>query len=69
MYDFYLKHFSVFGEVLTSLERNGIKVDKQNHLRLAEERAREDKRRKEKIFLDWKDKPKNSFFSIGSPDS
>jgi hypothetical protein len=53
MYEFYLKYFAVFGEVLTDMERNGIKVDTQNHLRLAELRAREDRDAKEKLFLDW----------------
>ena len=53
MYNFYVKYFAIFGEVLTDLERNGILVDTTNHLRLAEERARIEKENKTKIFLNW----------------
>ena len=53
MYDFYLKYFKDFGELLTSMERNGIRVDTQTHLKQAEERAKLDKIEKEQIFMKW----------------
>lgn len=53
MYNFYLKYWLPFGELLTDMERNGIKVDTKGHLQQAELRAREEKIRLENMFLDW----------------
>jgi DNA polymerase-1 len=53
MYDFYLKYLLDFGECLTDMERNGIKVDTEKHLKEAEKRAIEDRNRMEDIFRKW----------------
>ena len=53
MYDFYQNYFNAFGELLTSMERNGIRVDTLVHLKQAEERAKLDKAEKEQIFMNW----------------
>jgi hypothetical protein len=53
MYDFYSKYLRDFGELLTDMERNGIKVDTQHHLRQAEIQARYERDKYEKMFLEW----------------
>lgn len=53
MYDFYLQYWRDFGELLTDMESNGIKVDTKNHLRKAELAARSERERMEKLFLIW----------------
>ena len=52
LFDLYCKYWLPFGEVLTELERSGIKVDLE-HLAQAEKRAFEDLHVLEKNFLDW----------------
>lgn len=53
MYDFYQRYLRDFGELLTDMERNGIKVDTQKHLRNAEIQARQERDKYEKMFLEW----------------
>lgn len=52
MYDFYRQLWLPFGELLTDMERRGIKVDKQ-YLRDLVPRALEDKAAGERRFMDW----------------
>lgn len=52
MFDFYQAYWLPFGEILTELERNGIRVD-LDKLRASQIRAEEDAKRMEKIFMDW----------------
>ncbi len=52
LFDLYCKYWLPFGEILTELERNGIKVDLV-HLADAEKRAFEDLHTLEKKFLEW----------------
>lgn len=53
MYDFYMQYLKDFGELLTEMEKNGIKVDTKVHLKKAEQLAREERAKMEKTFLDW----------------
>lgn len=53
MYDFYKRYLVDFGELLTDLERVGIKVDTKNHLKEAERLARIERNRLEQVFLKW----------------
>lgn len=53
MLDYYNKYLVDFGNLLTDMERNGIMVDTKGHLKDAEVRAREERAKMEKIFLDW----------------
>lgn len=53
LYDFYQMYLKDFGELLTDMESNGIRVDTENHLRQAEIRAREERATMEKTFMDW----------------
>jgi hypothetical protein len=53
MYDYYVKYWAPFGELLTDLERNGIKVDVAQQLPLAERRAEAERDRLELIFRTW----------------
>jgi len=55
MFDYYLKYWRPFGELLTDMERAGIYLDKQ-HLKTIEKIAQEDVERAEKQFLDWASK-------------
>lgn len=43
MFDFYERYMAPFGELLTEMEKNGIKVDKDGLLKKAEESARAEK--------------------------
>jgi len=53
MSDYYQQYLCPFGELLTEMERNGIKVDTKIHLKDAESRARAERLRMETIFLEW----------------
>lgn len=53
MYHFYDQYLKDFGEVLTDMERNGIKVDTNGHLKQAEQAARAERDRLENMFLEW----------------
>lgn len=53
MYQFYMRYLREFGELLTDMERNGIKLDTTGHLKQAEAAARLERDRLEKVFLDW----------------
>lgn len=53
MLDFYNRYLLDFGELLTDMERNGIKVDTAGHLKSAETRARAELERMHGIFTDW----------------
>ena len=53
MYDFYVKYWVPFGELLTDMERNGIKVSAREMLPEAERRAKEDSRALEFTFREW----------------
>eukprot|EP01034_Spumella_vulgaris_P022490 gene22490-28618_t len=52
-FDFYDQYLKDFGELLTEMEKNGIRVDTAGHLKEAEQRAKLDKAGMEKTFLDW----------------
>lgn len=52
MYDFYNLYLKDFGELLTDMEKNGIKVNK-NLLQKSEQLAREEKLKYEKLFISW----------------
>lgn len=52
LFDLYCKYWLPFGEVLTDLERSGIKVDLE-HLAQAEKKAFEDLHSLEEKFLAW----------------
>jgi len=56
LYDFYLEYFVDFGELLTDMERNGIRIDTEKHLKEAELRAREDRDKMDKLFRKWASK-------------
>jgi DNA polymerase I-like protein with 3'-5' exonuclease and polymerase domains len=53
MYDFYIKYLRKFGKILTDMEREGIRIDTQVHLREAETKARAERARLEQVFLNW----------------
>jgi hypothetical protein len=50
---YYERYMRPFGEVLTDMERRGIFIDTEHHLKEAEARARAERRRMENIFLSW----------------
>ena len=52
MYDFYIEYLRDFGELLTEMERNGIKLNTES-LKSAEKRAREERDAMEALFLKW----------------
>jgi len=68
MLDFYHRYMVDFGELLTDMERRGILVDTQVHLKEAERKAREEKSRMEDIFITWASKynPDAKFINVGS---
>ena len=43
MYDFYQRYFVPFGEVLTNMEREGIRVDAKDYLASVQKQAEKDK--------------------------
>lgn len=53
LFDFYMAYLCEFGDLLTDMERNGIKVDTKVHLKNAEVLAREERKKMEAIFLSW----------------
>ncbi|GAX09828.1 DNA polymerase I [Fistulifera solaris] len=53
MYDYYFMHMRPFGEVLTDMERRGIRVDARDYLAKAEQNARADRERHSRIFREW----------------
>jgi DNA polymerase-1 len=53
MFEFYMKYVLCFGEILTEMEKVGIKVDTTVHLKNAELRAREERKEMENIFMSW----------------
>ena len=53
MFHFYMRYLKDFGECLTDMERNGIKLDTTGHLKQAEAAARAERFRMETMFLDW----------------
>jgi hypothetical protein len=53
MFHFYERYLKDFGELLTDMERNGIKVDTTGHLRQAEIAARAERNRLETMFVEW----------------
>lgn len=52
MWQFYKAYWAPFGNMLTEMEKTGVYVDKQQ-LRVAEEHAKEDKRREQDRFRQW----------------
>jgi len=44
---------SPFGDLLTDMERIGIKVDTENHLKKAEQLAREERQKMLETFMKW----------------
>ena len=53
LYEFYAMYLVPFGELLTDMERRGIRVDAKDYLNKIEKQAREDKIRHSKIFREW----------------
>eukprot|EP00523_Entomoneis_sp_CCMP467_P000343 CAMPEP_0168747238 /NCGR_PEP_ID=MMETSP0724-20121128/15558_1 /TAXON_ID=265536 /ORGANISM="Amphiprora sp., Strain CCMP467" /LENGTH=1095 /DNA_ID=CAMNT_0008795031 /DNA_START=259 /DNA_END=3546 /DNA_ORIENTATION=- len=53
MWDYYSMHMRPFGEVLTDMERRGIRVDARNYLAGVEKQARIDREQHSKAFTDW----------------
>lgn len=53
MYHFYMNYLKDFGELLTDMERNGIKLDTAVHLKQAEAAARLERQRMEDMFIEW----------------
>ena len=53
MFDFYNKYLVPFGELLTDIEKNGIKVDVTGHLATVEKQALRDRESHVKTFISW----------------
>ena len=53
MYDYYELHMRPFGEVLTDMERRGIRVDAKDYLASVEIQAREDREHHVNVFRQW----------------
>ena len=53
MYDYYKMYMRVFGEVLTDMERRGIRVDARDYLAGVEVQARKDRERHVDVFRHW----------------
>lgn len=51
--DYYMMHMRPFGEVLTDMERRGIRVDARDYLAKVEEQAREDRAHHSRVFREW----------------
>lgn len=51
--DYYMEHMRPFGEVLTDMERRGIRVDARDYLAKVEEQARKDRAHHSKVFRKW----------------
>jgi 3'-5' exonuclease len=53
LYDYYVEHLRPFGEVLTDMERRGIRVDARNYLASVEVQARKDREEHSYKFRQW----------------
>lgn len=53
LYKFYQLYLREFAEVLTDMERRGIRVDARNYLANVEQEARKDRDRHVRIFREW----------------
>ena len=53
LYDYYEMYMRAFGEVLTDMERRGIRVDARDYLAAVEVQARKDRERHVDIFRHW----------------
>jgi 3'-5' exonuclease len=53
MYDYYELHMRPFGEVLTDMERRGIRVDANDYLAKVEIQARQDRAHHVEVFRQW----------------
>ena len=53
LFDYYFMHMRPFGEVLTDMERRGIRVDARDYLAKVEEQARGDRAEHSRIFREW----------------
>jgi len=53
LYDYYDTNMRAFGEVLTDMERRGIRVDAKDYLAGVEVQARKDRARHVEIFRNW----------------
>jgi 3'-5' exonuclease len=53
MYDYYELHMRPFGEVLTDMERRGIRVDAKDYLATVEIQARQDRAHHVEVFRQW----------------
>lgn len=53
LFDYYFMHMRPFGEVLTDMERRGIRVDARDYLAKVEEQAREERAEHSRIFREW----------------
>jgi DNA polymerase I len=53
LFDYYWMHMRPFGEVLTDMERRGIRVAADDYLAKVEMVAREDRNRHDKAFREW----------------
>ena len=51
--DYYMEHMRPFGEVLTDMERRGIRVDARDYLAKVEVQAREDRAHHSRVFREW----------------
>ena len=68
MSEFYYMYLSAFGECLTDMEANGVRVDTVGHLKQAEVLARAERKKMEEIFLKWAAKycADTKYMNIGS---
>lgn len=53
MFDYYVMYMRAFGEVLTDMERRGIRVDAKDYLAGVEVQARKDRALHMETFLEW----------------
>lgn len=53
LYDYYFNNMRQFGEVLTDMERRGIRVDAKDYLASVELQARKDREEHSKKFREW----------------
>ena len=53
MWDYYWMHMRPFGQVLTDMERRGIRVDAKDYLASVEQTARQDRHYHESTFRNW----------------
>ena len=51
--EYYMLHMRPFGEVLTDMERRGIRVDARDYLAKVEDQAREDRAYHSRVFREW----------------